>query len=295
MSLNWNDLKYLLSLWRHQRMVKVAQELDSDPTTVSRRIKSLEGRLGTQLFQRVDGRYLPTDALLQALPSLELSERQIQQFQGQIQAQDSDLSGRLRFTSVHNFINYYLIERLPSFYQQYPNIELELIADSQPLDLTRHEADLAIRMGRPDQESLVAKRLCSLYYSVYANKSFIGKSKSLASIDLESLPWILFEAKYAHIPEAIWQYENYPNAKAQLYSNVGPAMLNAVKAKLGIASLPCYMTATQPELIPLLEPFNLRELWLIMHPEKRNLARVRVFIEWLEKQLQADIGIFEGK
>lgn len=289
MSFNWNDLKYLLAVIRYGRISKAAEELGSDPTTVSRRIKALEQKLDTALFRRIDGKYCATEALLQVVSTAESVEQQLHQFQAQLTSQNSHLSGRVRITSVHTFINYYLIDRLTDFYRHYPDIELEIIADSSQLDLGRHEADLAIRMGRPEQASMVTRRLSHLYYSVYAHRSLIDRLEKV-----EQLPWIVLEDRYSSLPESKWQRMHYPDAKVRLSCNVGPAMFNAVKAGLGIACLPCYMGQAEPELVNLREPFSLRELWLLMHQDNRNLARVRVFIDWLIAQFNRDSNLFMG-
>lgn len=303
MSFNWNDLKFLIELHREGHIAKVAENFGIDPTTVSRRIKAMENSLGVKLLQRIDGQYYATDALKQALPQAELAEQQLKLFEDKLMAGDKQLSGTIRITSVHTFVNHYLLAKLPNFYQQYPEISIELIADSRQLDLNRHEADIAIRMGRPEQSSIVTRRIAILYYSIYAHSSLVALNPDLKSMseskieetpDLTQLPWILLDSQYANLPEAIWQQQHFPQAKANLFCNVGPAMLNAVKNRLGIACLPCYMGEVESELEHLYPPFPLRELWLLMHQEKRHVARIRAFIDWLEMCLLADQAIFQG-
>lgn len=290
MQINWNDLKFLLALARAGKVADVARETGVDSTTVTRRIKALEQALQCQLFKRIDNRYLPTEALQQALRNAEQAEREIGLMTQRLTQQDAHLRGRVRITSVHTFINSYLLPRLSDFYERYPDIELEIIADSSQLDLGRHEADLAIRMGRPGQQSIVTRRLTELHYSVYAHTRLADQGR-----ELSGLPWILFEDRYSSLPEAQWQQQQVPEVQACLYCNVGLAMLNAVKSGLGVACIPCYMGQPEPELVALVPPFSLRELWVLMHPEKRNLARVRAFLDWLEQQVNADQALFLGQ
>ncbi|PCI66890.1 MAG: hypothetical protein COB26_10555 [Piscirickettsiaceae bacterium] len=289
MQLKWDDIRYLVLLARHGRMNMVAKEVGVNVTTVSRRLKSLEETLGTKLFTRVDHRYYPTDPLQHVLAKAESAEREISYFQHELMEQDAALQGRLRITSIHNFINFYLLPRLNSFYERYPMIELELIADSEQLDLTRYEADIAIRMGRPNQQSIVTRRLSKLYYSLYVHKSLFSSERSI-----EEMPWVLYEERFNQLPEARWQRENFPDVKANLYCNVGPAMLSAVQNKLGIAFLPCYMAHKDQNLICLQEPIVLRDLWTLVHPDRRHLAKIRVFLEWLDSQVNSDKVLFKG-
>lgn len=290
LQINWNDIKYLVSLARHGRMNDVAKESGVDVTTASRRLKALESALGTKLFVRIDNRYSPTEPLQRALARAVSAEREIGYFQHQLMEKDTALSGRLTITSVHTFINSYLLPKLSSFYSRYPHIELELIADSEQLDLNRHEADLAIRMGRPVQQNIVTRRLSKLYYSIYAHRDLLEKEQTINEI-----PWVLFEKSFDHLPEAKWQQQHYPNVKANLYCNVGPAMLSAVQNKLGVACLPCYMAQADTNLVALQEPTALRELWSLVHPEKRHLAKIRAFLEWLALEIQSDERLFHGQ
>lgn len=289
MQINWNDLKYLLLLTRHGRMNAVAKESGVDVTTASRRLKALEQALGTQLFIRIDNCYLPTEALQAVLGNAEAAEREIGRFQRNLLEQDTQPSGRLRVTSVHTFINSYLLPKLPAFYRRYPDIKLELIADSNQLDLARHEADVAIRMGRPEQKSIVTRRLSKLHYSVYAHRNLLQDNKKI-----DDLPWVLFEERFKQLPEARWQQNHYPNVNPRLYCNVGPAMFSAVQSEIGVACLPCYMAEQDDHLVALLEPFPLRELWCLFHPEKRHLAKIRVFIDWLTREVETDQYRFLG-
>lgn len=285
--MNWNDLKYLLALSRLGTLSAVAKESGVDMTTVSRRLKALEASVGSQLFLRIDNRYVPTAALSEALADAERAETGIERFQRALKGQDQSLQGTIRITSVHTFINSYLLSRLQDFYVRYPEIELEIIADSSQLDMGRHEADLALRMGRPEQSSLVTRRMTDLYYAVYANTRW-------QNAELAEMPWILFEERFQHLPEARWQQTHFPDVDTPLRCNVGPAIMTAAAAGLGAACLPCYMGGAEPVLEQRTAAFPLRTLWLLMHPEKRTLARIRAFIDWLEQQLAADQSLFMG-
>lgn len=289
MQINWNDLRYLLALSREGTLSAVARDTGVDLTTVSRRLKALEQALGTQLFLRVDNRYEPTPALAAALEQAIQAEQRLNSFEAALSDLNSGLRGRVRITSIHNVINYYLLERLPAFYARYPDIELEIIADSSPLDLGRHEADLALRMGRPTQPQIVTRRLAQLSYAVYAHRALLHEA-----VTPETLPWVVLEDRYSSLPEAQWQRTHYPQVQTRLHCNVGPAMLSAVRSGIGAACLPCYMAQPCSELVALTGPVPMRELWLLVHPEKRTLARVRAVLDWLQQQLDQDRALFSG-
>ena len=276
--MNWNDLTYFLALYRAGTLSGAAQQLGVNNTTVARRIQRLETDLKTKLFIRHNNRYLVTDDAEDIVAMAEQAEQQVMQIEQRLSSQDQALTGSIRITSVATFINGYLLARLPDFQQKYPGIQIELIADAQQLSLTRREADLAIRMGRPETGNMVISKLTDLHYAIYS-----GSAKDVAS-DISALPWICLDESYINLPESRWQQTHYSDAKVALRVNVGLASVEAVKQRLGIAYLPCFL-AKSFALTPLSESAPVRELWLLQHPELIKTQRLRVFVDWLKNQV----------
>ena len=283
--MNWNDLKYFIALYRYGSLSRAGSSLKVNSTTVARRIRQLEQDVGSTLFIRQHNRFLPTDEADAILALAEAFEQQAAGIAQRLDNRNQSLQGVIRVTSVSTFINGYLLLRLSEFNALYPGIQVELIADSQQLSLTRREADLAIRMGRPQSGNLVISKLADLNYAVFGRKGGAFQS------DLESCPWITLEESYSQLPEAIWQQSHYANAEIALKVNVGLGSVEAVAQGIGIAYLPCFL-GRKYELKQLSDSSPARELWLLQHPELRELQRLKVFTDWLRDCLTEDSGLF---
>lgn len=286
-SMNWNDLKYFLALYREGSLNSAAAKLKVNSTTVARRIQQLELDLGCCLFHRQNGRYILSDDSTEVLQVATELEQQFSMLDQRLGGRDQALSGSLRVTSVSTFINGYLLSRIGDFQRRYPNIQLELIADASQLSLTRREADIAIRMGRPDSGNLVISKLLDIAYSVY------DKPDADRDRPLKERQWVCLDEQYADLAEARWVAQNFKNASAVLRTNVGLGSVEAVRQGIGVAYLPCFL-AESYGLTRMSPPQLLRELWLLQHPELTQLARCRVFIEWLRSQLNVDQLLFAG-
>lgn len=285
--MNWNDLKFFLALYRAGTLADAAVRLKVNSTTVARRIQQLEQDLGSRLFQKEGGRYLPNEnaeAVLSVATGLEEQFNLIDQRLGD---RDLALSGSLRITSVSTFINGYLLARVSDFKAKYPNIQLELIADSSQLSLGRREADLAIRMGRPETGNLVIRKLVDIAYAVY------GQAGVSEHQPLKEQSWVCLDEQYADLPEARWVEKYYKNCHIALRTNVGVGSVEAVRQGLGVACLPCYL-ANYYGLVPYSAPMPMREIWLLQHPGLTSQAKCRAFIDWLIEQLAQDRALFAG-
>jgi DNA-binding transcriptional LysR family regulator len=158
-----------------------------------------------------------------------------------------------------------------------------LIADSRDLNLTRRDADVAVRLARPVEEvgnGVFARRIGLLRYAVYACASPKG--------DPHELPWVTYEDGMAHIPQAKW----IANAAARSASlaavavNDAEPLLQSVQAGLGRSLLPCIVADRISGIVrvdggSLLE----REIWTLTHPDVRHLARVSAVLDWIEATL----------
>ncbi|MCC7411142.1 MAG: LysR family transcriptional regulator [Gammaproteobacteria bacterium] len=288
--MNWIDLRYVLAAARGGTLAAAARAVSADATTVARRLAASERTLGARLFDRIDGRLVPTAAGEVALQRAEAIEQEMLALEQAIGGRDGALWGSVRMTSVNALLCGYLVPRLGDFRVRYPDIVLELVADTSHLNLSRREADLALRMSRPEGGGVVTRRLARLAYAVYAGRELTAR----AGADPAQLPWIRYEDRYAHLPEAQWVARRYPGAPVVLRASVGVLSLEAVRAGLGVALLPCYLADVDPDLRRLGAPVSLREVWLILHADLKRTARVRALADWLAAQFERDAALFAG-
>ncbi len=280
---NWNDLKYLLALGRTGTLSEASRQIGVNETTVSRRIKDLAARMGVDLFVRgTSGRFEPTESALKILEIAERVEQENLRIQEVIGLAGSDLFGVVRITSVPMIINRLLVPYLGSFRETNPGITLELVVDSRNLDLSKREADLALRFARPTAGGLQikAQKLCSLEFAPYGPAA---KPAAKAS----DLPWIGYEDQQASLPQARWLTAAIQRSGMQSeplrVSDIESA-LEAVAAGLGKSLLPRAIARQDPRLQELTEvtaeALPQRDIWLLSHADQGRRS-VAITKEWL--------------
>jgi DNA-binding transcriptional LysR family regulator len=278
--LDWDDLRYVLSLSRTRCIADAARKLGVNATTVARRIARVEGLLGVRLFERNAGILTPTDSGQIVISRAERVELDVDAVRDSVTGADTVEVGKVRVTAMPLVLNYILIPALPAFLRWHGRLQIELAADPRNLSVTNREADIALRMARPDNEyRLVARRVAMFDYAVYA-----------VSGANHTLPWITYESTWSHLPHALWMAKaiaSDPESETSITVNDSDLALNAVRAGLGRSLLPCRIADNLPELSRLsgTKPILSREMWLIVHPDLKHLARVRAVISWIERLL----------
>jgi DNA-binding transcriptional LysR family regulator len=274
---NWDDLRIVLSVARARSFAGAARRLGVNESTVARRILQAEERLRARLFERNQGKLEPTGAGAEIIRRAEIIELEIQAAEGAISGADERAAGTVRVTSVPIVVNRILAPALTYLLPEHPNLRIELIADSRDLSLTKREADIALRLARPRNEvRAIARRVGRLAYAVYGPAGHAGGT----------LPWITYEDSMNDLPQSRWIAETMATDRAsepQVLINDAETLLRCVSAGLGKSLLPVAIGEREPGLVRIGEcPKALsRELWLMVHPDLRDLIRVRVVMDWI--------------
>ena len=274
--LDWDDLRPILAVARGGTLAAAAKGLRIDATTVGRRIQAAETALGVRLFDRIDGRYTPTAAGELAIRHGEAIEREVLALEGQVAGQDQSLEGSVRMTSVAMLVNHLLAPCLPALLAEHPKLRLELTGSNANLSLTRREADLALRLGRPSDGSDRLRKVGVLDYGVYAARA-LGEAAG-------SLPWLSYDEQLSHVPEAVWLRKQLAAGEAPIVcANQAEALRHLAVRGLGRAVLPRLLGEGQEDLrcVSGPEPVVRRDIWLVIHPELRKTARVSAVVDWI--------------
>ncbi|HTR84673.1 MAG TPA: LysR family transcriptional regulator [Reyranella sp.] len=281
--MDWNDLRYALAVSRAGTLAAAARRLKVDQTTVARRLAAIERALGTRLFERIDGGLRPTRAGEAALARAVRIEQEIEGLERDIGGSDSKIAGTVRITAVPVLVNHLLVPASAALHAAHPELRLELIAESRNASLTRREADIALRLARPESgRSLLARRLGRVGYAVY------GPRRKRAR-----LPWISYEEGLAHLPQARWIESVRGNREtAPLALSDTESILQAVRAGLGKSLLPCFVADADPALRTLGDDKIVltRELWVITHGAIRHDARIAVVVDWLDRLVKTRLS-----
>lgn len=278
---NWDDLRFVLGVARARSFSGAARQLGVNESTVARRIAQAERRLRARLFERTQGRLRPTEAGAAMIKLAERMELEVQAAEGALSGADERAAGSVRVTSVPLVANRVLAPALPGLLAAHPQLRIELIAEPRDLSLTKREADIALRLARPQREvRAIARRIGRLDYAVY------GPARQPAG----SLPWITYDDGMADLPQSRWIAEQIARERAdlpRLAVNDAETLIQCVTAGLGKSLLPVAVGERQPGLVRLGDsPRALsRELWLMVHPDLRDLIRIRAVTAWLTATL----------
>lgn len=282
-NLNWDGLRFFIAAAEGGSLTAAAKVLGSNQPTVGRHINALESELGMKLFQRSVKGLTLTEEGGQLLEHCREIESQIVKIERTIRG-EKVISGTVRVALPEGLCLEVLTPHLPQFYLDYPNIRLIMNVSSNTADLTRGEADIAIRLFRPSESNLVVRHLGEMGMGLYASPTYIGSFGTPASVDdLAHHRVITYGDRLSALPENRWLIEHSSPALQVLCSDSTSTRLKATQAGVGIAIQPHLFTRTPPRLVPFLKEIALpgHDMWLVYHRDLRQVARIRTVIDFI--------------
>jgi DNA-binding transcriptional LysR family regulator len=259
--------------------------------TVARRIASLETALSASLFdRRVDG-YVLTARGRQIAETARAMEDAAIAVADQAEAAGG-LTGLVRLTMGRSLADAFVIDRLGELRRQHPLIDLEIVTDSRVMSLSRREADIALRFGQPKDSDLLARRLATVAFDFYASRQV---TKKIAK-DVQPA-MIGFDAESLFIADAAWLEREFSDSRFAVRSNSQTSQAAAARAGLGVAQLPLYVAASDPNLVSVRlgkKPPD-RELWLLLRRDIARVPRVRVVADYLVALFRRERRILTGR
>lgn len=289
----WDDLRMFLAIARAGSLAGAARSLSVNHSTVFRRINGFEENLGVRLFDRMGTGYALTVAGEEMRASAERVEREIDRLDRRITGQDLRLEGSLVVTTTDTIAQHILMPHVVKFRDAYPGIDLDLIIENANVNMSKRQADVAIRPTRAPPETLVGRRISTLAFAVYASKVYMrGRPANLGEHY-----WVRLDDSLMHLAADQWFRRTLPDAKSVLTTNSVLGLQLGCEANLGAAILPCFMADTNPKLLRIGQPIDeaASMLWLLTHEDLRHTARVRAFMDFMADALKADIDLFEGR
>lgn len=274
MSLDWRDLSLLLALRRARSLSGASRALGVDATTVGRRLRALEAAVGTPLVARASRGLALTEAGEQLALVAESTERGIAEVQRQVALEDEAPRGVVRLTTMDVLASRLVAPALPRLLAANPGLLLEIDTSLRVLDLSRGEADISLRLARPEQEGLVARQIGTLPLSAWVAPRWSAQIKKPSSI-----PQVLFGLRF-NVVEGDWLRQRIPDGPVALRTDNVSTALSAVKVGVGLGLLPDALAdgLVRVELGASPPP---RAVWLSMHPTSARQKRVRTVVRWL--------------
>lgn len=283
-SFNWDDLKVFLAITRSGTIRGGAESLQANHTTLARRLTVMEDRMGARLFDRSKQGLVLTQLGEDLLPHAQRVEEEMTAAARVIVGRDAQPTGTVYLTLPHGLAMTSIMEDLSAFTDLYPDISLNMIFTNEVADLTRREADVSLRVAYEVSDDVVGRKLVQMSQAAYCTRDYAARVRDNGGEGLHLIGW--------HEPEgdvtAKWVQEScYP--KAQLKHRVSELvpLISLAAAGLGMAYLACNIGDRHPGLIraPFQKPLPYRYLWLLLHRDLRNTARVRLFVDFLAKRI----------
>jgi DNA-binding transcriptional LysR family regulator len=283
--LDWGHLRFFLALARTGSLSRAAKALGVDRNTVARRVAALEEELHMQLYERGPQGWIRTSAGEELAALASRVEDDVLALARHADAHDTAVAGTVRLTTAAHVAARLLAPAVPELRRRRPGLVLEIAVDQRPFDLTRREADLAVRVGRPRESGLVTRKLADVAFRLYASPAYLGRRRT---VDLENDLFMGFDESLASAPQERWLGRVAPDRRVVFRCNSTAALIGAAGAGVGVAVLPCYAADCDPALVRLEGPEPApNELWLLVHGDLRRTPRVRAVIEWLDGVIAA--------
>ena len=291
-----SHLRYVLALSREGSVRASALTLGVSHSTVARRIEAFEARLGVRLFDRTPSGYAATAAGEEMIAVALRVEDETDTLERSILGQDARLAGSISLTVTDSLVADLLMPDVAAFTASYPDIDMEIIHSYRTFDLSKREADIAIRfvrVGTKPPEHLIGRRVATSYSANYASAPFLERMDETADPPIGQ--WIGWEDQ-VRFPK--WVLES-DHPRLPLRSRMPDVVmqLRAANNGMGIAVLPCFVGDAQSDLlrVPPTEPYAGFDIWILSHPDLRETARLRAFREFLGKTIAKHTDLFEGR
>jgi DNA-binding transcriptional LysR family regulator len=252
-----------------------AKALGTSQSTVHRRLTELETRIGRPLVKRHSTCYRLTE---------------LGAFERQSRASDKDLTGTVRLTCASTLADRlassYLFDR---FHALYPGLRVELVITDRVLDLSKGEADIAIRLDEPQDPSLIGRKIAKVPWAVYASHSYVERyGRPVRPQDIDHHVVVAYDGEIVDYAAARWMRSLAPHARVAARSENWPGYLLAVKSGVGLGPLPIHH-GDREQLVRLIDagPDLVSHFWLLMHRDMRRTPRVRAFFDFVVGELKA--------
>jgi DNA-binding transcriptional LysR family regulator len=290
--LSWDLYRSFLAVVRHGSLSSAARALKATQPTLGRHVETLEAGLCVALFTRSPSGLIPTAAALALVPYAEAMETHAAALLRTASGSRTSVGGTVRIAASQVMGAEVLPAMLGRLQQAEPALIIELVLNNRLDDLLRRDADIAVRMARPSQEGLVARRIGQIELGLYAKSSYLARCPAPRSVADLSQHIVI---GYDRDDQALRSIAVNGDATGLIPSREtfafrtdnDLAQLAALRAGVGIAACQRGIAERDADLVQVLKDqvsFSL-EVWLAMHEDQRTFRPVRVAFDHLADEL----------
>ena len=286
--LAWNDFEIVLAIATAGSLSGASRALGVSHATVFRRLGDIEGRLGVTLFHRSRTGYQVTPAGEELAETAKIMDQAALAAERKVAGRDLEPSGEIWATTTDSLLMGLLAPLFTKFRHKYPGIVLDIAISNQLFNLTRREADVAIRPSNRPPENLIGRPLTTIGQAVYGHRS-LGLTAGEFIKTFVNQPWIGAGPRLQDKELDQWMDNNGLKSSCVYRVDTLVGILSAIRSGMGLAVLPCYLADQDPDIVQLSDPIPELEygLWFLMHPDLRGVVRIHALMDYLTDAIRA--------
>ena len=283
-ALSWDEFRLVKAIADARSLVGAADGLGLNHSTIFRRLGAVEEALGAKLFERSRAGYQPTAAGEEMVALATTMSDSVVEFERRVAGRDVKPSGDLRVTTVDSMAVALLPPILVRFRQLNPGVHLDVIVDAHQLNLSRRDADVAIRVTNEPPETLIGRRIGPIRWAVFASPKIAAEYGEKA---LDEAPWVGFGDNLGSLIGKRWTEQHISQRRQVCRVNSVLSMAETIAAGAGAGVLPCFIGKNRTDLVRIGDPITEMDidLWVLTHPDLRHSARVRAFTDYVGGEL----------
>jgi len=286
---DWDLYRTFLAVLGEGSLSGAARALDLTQPTVGRHIEQLEASLASPLFTRSVSGLAPTELALSLRPHAETMAAAAEALARTASGEADAVRGAVRVTASDIVGVEVLPPMLTGFHEAHPEVTVELNLSNRQEDLLRREADIAVRMARPTQGALLARRIGFVTLRLYAHRRWLETHPVPTSFE-DARQYAIGFDRDPQIARALADSQLPLTRDLFAFrSDNDLAQLAALRAGFGVGACQAPIAARDPDLVPVLEgAFRYEmEVWVAMHEDLKSSRRMRAMFDWLVDGLTA--------
>lgn len=286
-AISWDDFRLIKAIADARSLPAAADLIGLNHSTVFRRLGQVEAALGLRLFERHRSGYVPTPAGEEMTALASRLDDDISGFTRRLAGREILPAGELRVTTNDSLLVELLTPLFAAFMAQCPEIRLDILLGNQVLNLSKRDADVAIRATDNPPENLVGRRAARIGWALYGRAIDYPEGGSLGTEQQQTRSWVSLSEQFGAFKVVQHVQRHIPPERLVYKLNTVLGLAEAVEAGIGIGFLPCFIADKRPGLTRLGEPADdyAADLWLLTHPDMRHSPRVRLFLDFMTGEL----------
>ncbi|WP_136659046.1 LysR family transcriptional regulator [Nitratireductor sp. XY-223] len=293
---DWDIFRYVIAVADSGSAVAAAERLGVNATTVLRRIAKFEAENGVRLFERRQSGYRPTVECAAVVEAARKIEQNVTAINRDLLGRDLRLEGQLAVTTTDSLLVSLLAPLIQTFIARHPQIQVDVSVTNSRLNLTKQDADVAIRASKMPPDTLVGQRVSGLVFAVYGADALVDGANGKRERVLRKARWVGIGEALAASPVGDWLARNVVSDRIAMTADTFVAVRDCALAGVGVAVLPCCLGDTSRGLVRVTDPIREMDtsLWVLTHSDIRGAARVKAFNEYITRELRAKSPLLEG-